>query len=341
VKSILYWNNNEEMSSSLNSSISFIIFLVVCSCIIILLTIQSNHNALFKFNFLLQEQDVSMPQNPSSLHLRSQDSHMTSNLSNDVTMVNCTSMDDIQPINIFRMEHDQTKQQYKVSLSWWDVRISNNRNKTDVVVRSNPSIRKLQDLLLQYPGAFVDVGANVGFITNYGTVLNRTVYAIDPISYNIAKICEGYRENMRVGWASPGSLRLYHAAAGPLFEPLINITRPSDDIGFFDQSSLSRDAVFQQKVVTETIPMFAVDDLVSEKIGVLKIDVQGHEFGVLKGMHKILSGIHHPTAIFFEENEKLAVAAGNSPGRCTDLLSNHFGYNCTDVKGNILCLKET
>jgi FkbM family methyltransferase len=318
------------MKLTLHSTIVYFIFLVVCAIFIILTTTQSNHIFRFYYDFLLREvQDVA----PSLLQ-------SVPNLSSDITLVNCTSIKDIQPINIFRMEHTQTKQQYKISLSWWDVRISKNRNRSDVVVRSNPTIRKLQDLLIQYPGAFVDVGANVGFIANFGIVLNRTVYAIDPISYNIAKICEGYRENVRVGWAIPGSLRLYHAAAGPSFQPLINISRPSDSIGFFDQASLSREAVFHNKVTTETIPMLPVDDLVSEKIGVLKIDVQGHEYGVLKGMHKILSGINYPSAIFFEENEKLAVAAGYSPGQCTGLLSNQYGYNCTDVKGNLLCVKE-
>jgi FkbM family methyltransferase len=310
-----------------------------------LTTMQSNQNFRFDYEFPTQEQDVFMPQihhqNSSLPPLRSQDLQIVSNVSYDITLVNCTSIKDIQPINIFRMEHAKTKQQYKVSLSWWDIRISSKRNRKDVVVRSNSPIRKLQDLLIQYPGAFVDVGANVGFIANYGTVLNRTVYAIDPISYNIAKICEGYRENVRVGWAIPGSLRLYHAAAGPSFQPIINISRPSDDVGFFDQASLSREAVFQKKVTTETIPMLPVDDLVSEKIGVLKIDVQGHEYGVLKGMHKILSGINYPSAIFFEEDKKYVIAAGYTPGSSMDLLSKKYGYNCSiEVIGNVLCLKE-
>jgi len=149
---------------------------------------------------------------------------------------------------------------YPVSLTWWDGRLEN--FKKDQQVHANGSVQFIQKLLNETPAdsLFIDIGANVGFMTRYAISQKRQVIAVEPIGYNIAKLCEGLR-------AHPPSLnsfmKLYHAAAGPSYLPNVDITRPSDKVGFFDQSSLSRNAVLQGDVVTEHIPLVAVDSLVT------------------------------------------------------------------------------
>lgn len=48
-------------------------------------------------------------------------------------------------------------------------------------------------------------------------------------------------------------MHLYHAAAGEEWMASVNITRPSDEIGHFDAASLSKEALGQEDLVTETI----------------------------------------------------------------------------------------
>jgi FkbM family methyltransferase len=259
--------------------------------------------------------------------------------------VDCQLIKDIPPVNIGRMSTiPDARLQYLVSFSWWDIRLRKGNFKRGKAVKSNPSVIMIQRLLLESreKGAFIDVGANVGFMANYATcLLDKRVYAIDPISYNIAKLCEGYRANILEGFARNDSLYLYHAAAGPEELPLINITRPSNQAGFFDRSSLSRVNILSREVVQESIPMITIDSIIPESvpISVVKIDVQGHEYGVLQGMTRILSRkVGYPIYVFFEDDEKLTNNSGFVPGASAQLLTS-FGYNCSSQKGDTLCTK--
>jgi FkbM family methyltransferase len=263
-----------------------------------------------------------------------------------VLPVNCSQIPEIAPVNLAKMHCNQPNQKpYLVSYSWWDSRLQSPKYKkrgTNAVLKANTAVHMIQDLLMKTPPsyAFVDVGANVGFMTHFAA-RDRTVYAIDPISYDISKLCEANRANLERGWATPNALHLFHAAAGPMEKPNITITRPADDVGYFDQSSLSRDAVFQPRVVEEVIPMVTVDSIVPDDvpISVVKIDVQGHEFGVLQGMEKVLGrATGYPLHVFYEENEQMLQLAGGARGGCAKLLES-YGYNCTKTVEDVLCSK--
>jgi FkbM family methyltransferase len=279
-----------------------------------------------------------------------------------IQQVDCNTLDPILPVNIGRMKSNYpTDAPYLVSFSWWDgrIRVPHFGDWTTKEVRANPSVHAIQTLLYDKTrsnAAFIDVGANVGFMTHFALSLGRHVYAIDPISYDIAKICEGYRANMKNGWVATTTkssssdknnlLHLYHAVAGEQVLARVNITRPSDDVGFFDQASLSHNAVFQKKTVTEHIPMLTIDSIgipLDMPIGVVKIDVQGHEYGVLLGMHELLSRNEFPPQyIFYEESDKHIEAAGYKVGACRQLLEQVHGYSCTsaETRGDVLCQKN-
>ena len=177
------------------------------------------------------------------------------------------------------------------------------------------------------------------FMCNYAINSKRSVYAIEPISWNVAKIAEGVRANVERGWADPvfvnRHFHLYHAAAGPELIPFVNITRPSDSVGQFDASSLSRSALSQKDVVTEHIPMLTVDSIIPENrnVGAVKIDVQGHEFGVLLGMKKILGRkVGYPKYVFYEDDPIVTKLAGYKHGDCEEFLKS-FGYQCRKAQG--------
>jgi FkbM family methyltransferase len=276
----------------------------------------------------------------------------------NIQQVDCSKLDPILPVNVGRMKSLYPQDApYLVSFSWWDGRIRLPQfGDWTKGVRANPSVQAIQTLLhdktLQN-AAFIDVGANVGFMTHFALSLGRHVYAIDPISYDIAKICEGYKANLKQGWVATAAssssdknlLHLYHAVAGEQVRAKVNITRPADEVGFFDQSSLSHNAVFQKKTVEENIPMLTIDSIIPPDmpVGVVKIDVQGHEYGVLKGMYHILSRKKNwPQYVFYEESKTHIEAAGYKVGACQQLLEQVHGYSCSTAQsgGDVLCQKE-
>lgn len=254
--------------------------------------------------------------------------------------VDCSKVASIEPVNVSNMK-SYREIPYQVSFSWWDRRIKNKLfGKAEM--NYNGSVQTVQRLLRDTDGAFIDVGANVGFMTQYGLALKRPTYAIDPISYDIAKICEGYRANIDKGYTQEATpFFLYHAAAGSEYQQEIAITRPADEVGYFDQSSLSRAAVLQQKVTEERIPLIPIDSLIppSLPIALIKIDVQGHEYAVLQGAKQLLQREErYPEYVFFEESPALIVKAGFQVGASQAFLEE-MGYMCTKDGGDILCQK--
>jgi hypothetical protein len=88
--------------------------------------------------------------------------------------------------------------------------------------------------------------------------------------------------------------------------------------------------------------MVTVDSIVPNDMaaGVVKIDVQGHEYGVLSGMRTLLSrDSGYPTHVFYEELPGMTRDAGYVPGACAQLLQE-YGYACKKITGgDILCSK--
>jgi len=254
--------------------------------------------------------------------------------------VNCSDVKDVDPTDVRKMS-SSFPPNYYVSLSWWDFR----RRGKNQVVKANPSVRTIQTILhdsTDQGDALVDVGANVGFMVMYGLTQNHPVYAVEPISYNIAKLCEGIRANKNESLIMDKNYFIYHAAAGSHYIEKINITRPSDNLGKFDQASLSREAVLHGDTVTEIVPMIPLDMLIPDNIpiGIVKIDVQGNEELVVRGMTKILSRTSgFPVHIFYEENPLMIAKAGFVAGTVQGILEG-YGYTCKPQHTeDILCFK--
>ena len=257
--------------------------------------------------------------------------------------VNCSTIATIDPVKIGRMMGDRD---FAISFAWWDVRTRRPNFKAGRPLQRNPSVKAIQELLRKTMDgeALVDVGANVGFMAMYAFALGRPVYAIDPISYNVAKLCEGWKANLERGYATnPSALHIYHAAAGSEYQPSVRVTRPSDKAGYFDRSSLTREVVGGDDFVEEHIPLIAVDSIIPEDqpIGVVKIDVQGNEHGVLEGMKRILGRKEgFPQFVFYEDSKEMTIKAGYEPGGCQKLLES-FGYQCSQpTSGDTLCEKD-
>jgi FkbM family methyltransferase len=96
-------------------------------------------------------------------------------------------------------------------------------------------------------------------------------------------------------------------------------------------ASLTHKAVEAESFTTLSVPVVALDDYFgeSDKVRLLKIDVEGAELGVFKGAERILRQ-HAPLLVFECENRHLA------PGRVGDVFSwlEAIGYEGSFVSGN-------
>lgn len=172
------------------------------------------------------------------------------------------------------------------------------------VVLGNLRMQRMLDSFIQPGDTVVDVGANIGYHTLYAA--QRTgpqghVYAVEPAQDNLtvlyANLLMNRLRNVSVLPYAAGSSR--------------EIKR------FFLRGKVSAVNSFYQEnfyhPVTETIDVLAapLDDLVSGSPKLVKIDVEGGEIEVLRGMSRMLTtGTPH---LIVEWHPALQEAAGHAP----------------------------
>jgi FkbM family methyltransferase len=144
--------------------------------------------------------------------------------------------------------------------------------------------------LLQPGDTYIDVGAHVGFYT----LIARTrvgasgrVVAVEPQPYNADRILQNWAEN------SYTNLTLFLAAAGDVVGDVKLQLQPVTD-----RARLSLgDSVLADKVSTFTVPVRRIEDVFASEmlrnIKLLKIDVEGFELQVLRGVQSRLSDVQN------------------------------------------------
>src|SRR4051794_38076068 len=127
---------------------------------------------------------------------------------------------------------------------------------------------------------FIDVGANVGFYTCLARMAGKHAIAIEPLADNLRYL---YRNLQANGWNDvevwplgiaprPGLLTLYGAQTGASLVP-----------GWAGVST-----AFSRMVAVTTLDLIAGGRFQGQRI-VVKIDVEGAEYGVLEGAPALLS----------------------------------------------------
>ncbi|RLN38907.1 uncharacterized protein C2845_PM01G36670 [Panicum miliaceum] len=187
-------------------------------------------------------------------------------------------------------------------------------------------------------GVVVDVGANVGMASFAAAVMGFRVVAFEPVFENLQRICDGvYLNRVR------DCVVVYHAAAS---DRVGNITMHKV-IGRLDNSAISATGAklaFKSNeeiaVVVSTIPL---DEVIpdTERVLMIKIDVQGWEYHVLRGATKLLSRTKGEAPyLIYEEDERLLQASNTSSQEIRAFLSS-VGYNdCTRRGTDAHCTKE-
>ncbi|OIT01572.1 PREDICTED: uncharacterized protein LOC109226484 [Nicotiana attenuata] len=198
------------------------------------------------------------------------------------------------------------------------------------------TVQELLEKMKGKKGIFVDVGANVGMASFAAAVMGFKVLAFEPVFENLQKICEGIFFN-RVGEL----VEVYEAAAS---DHIGNITFHKL-VGRLDNSAVSATGAklaFKSneeiEVQVKTIPL---DEIIQEEpVLLLKIDVQGWEYHVLKGASKLLSRKKGEAPyLIYEEDERLLQASNSSAKEIREFLHS-VGYNhCTQHGTDAHCRK--
>lgn len=163
-----------------------------------------------------------------------------------------------------------------------------------------------------------DIGANIGYYTiQFSRIFKKTgiIYSFEPLSYqynllkrNIAlnNISNVIPIKMIVSDTDGSTRRVYFSGM--------------ENTG---NSSLEIESQEYEDVATTTIDHFCEDKNI-ENIDLVKIDVEGHELSVLKGMEGILRK-NIVKNLFVEINDETLSAAGTSTIEVVSFLGE-FGY---------------
>ncbi|AEC07874.1 FkbM family methyltransferase [Arabidopsis thaliana] len=187
-------------------------------------------------------------------------------------------------------------------------------------------------------GIVVDVGANVGMASFAAAVMGFKVLAFEPVFENLQRICDGIWFN-RVA----SLVTVFEAAASDrtgdiTFHKLV---------GRLDNSAVSevgaRLAFKSNKEIAVQVKSIPLDKLIppSQPVLLIKIDVQGWEYHVLKGAKKLLSGKPAEAPyLIYEEDERLLTASNSSSKEIRDFLKS-VGYSkCSQHGTDAHCTKE-
>ncbi|MDA9114084.1 FkbM family methyltransferase [Alphaproteobacteria bacterium] len=161
-------------------------------------------------------------------------------------------------------------------------------------------------------GAFIDIGANIGFYSLMASNYFHRVYSFEPVSFNHEKLIVNIKNN------NIKNIIPIKKALGEKQAEMMMFLNPQNAGGnsLLDKKGESwRDPNLKEKVLVDTL-----DQILNFKdVKLIKIDVEGFEEFVIKGGKKLLD--KHKPAIFLEVNEDLKRAQ-----RILNFCPNNYVY---------------
>ncbi len=152
---------------------------------------------------------------------------------------------------------------------------------------------KLLGLLCDKTKTSLDVGAKVGMFSYRLLPLSKKVIAFEPIP-------ELYQLIVKSMGKDPKLKIENYALSETRGSSIIRI--PIQSFGFpkYGRSTIENANLLPYENIKSiqeiTVKLEKLDDVVNEEVGFIKIDVEGHEFSVLKGGKKLIAK-HHPSFI--------------------------------------------
>lgn len=187
-----------------------------------------------------------------------------------------------------------------------------------------PPVTRLIHRRLRKGGAMVDVGANWGYFSLLAASAvgaNGRVVSLEPDPRQFAMLESNVRLN---AFMQIASLR-QAAAAAPGDATLLGYV---DDAGNRGVSRLGNPA---STGPTFDVTCVAIDDVVAglPQVDVIKVDVEGAELGVLRGMRDGLA-VHKYRSVFLELHPEWLAARSDSADACVALLCS-AGYTAWTI----------
>lgn len=191
-------------------------------------------------------------------------------------------------------------------------------------LRAYPPVRVMSKF--RRPATLLDVGANVGKIAFPSLALPgpHTIIAVEPVRKNMDSLCMTASLN---GWLGHPGLVLLQAAMSDT-DGTMQIFVPE---GREDNSALSSSAATANVHVEkhgETIYTVSGDGLLRAggfAPDVIKIDTQGHEIHVLRGLKRYLRSAQN-VLVIAESDPKLMKESGVDPKDVYSLMVKDLGY---------------
>ena len=173
----------------------------------------------------------------------------------------------------------------------------------------------------------VDVGANIGLHTlNMAKIVGNTgqVFAFEPDPSNF----EILEKNVKIN--NYQNIILEQKAVGD--KNGRTTLYQSDHPGMHRIFPQTKQAKCQVQVELTSLDKYFIDSNLTDKINFIKIDVEGLEFSVLKGMKNILKN-NKKIKILFEFAPKNTMEAGFTPIELLNYLTSHdFKLYCIDER---------
>ena len=193
-----------------------------------------------------------------------------------------------------------------------------------------PEITKLVKEIIKKDQIVIDVGANIGYFSTLFSKLvgtTRKVYAFEPAPINF----EILQRNILVN--NLKNVLIHQTAASNVsdIQDLYLSTWNFGDNRLFEKPRDERD-LEREKIQVDTIRL---DEIIQDKINLIKIDVQGFEWQVIDGAKKLIDN-NNDIKIIFEFTPQLLKLNGVKP---EDLLYSllEMNFNIYDIgSGNNL-----
>jgi FkbM family methyltransferase len=209
-------------------------------------------------------------------------------------------------------------------------------------------IGKLIKISLKPGYIALDIGANIGL---HSLRMSRSVgesgkvYAFEPLLY----LQEKFVKNMHLNHAENITL-LPFALSDIASETNFKINKNAWNQGTFNLSDVNTGNDIQKVIIKIADDIDEIKDL--PRLDMVKIDVEGFEFNVIKGLTRTLQ--KHKPRIIFEYDSNYWLKAGKNINDCFSFLQslNYKFYQVTQVgceyidnsntieSGNIFCINE-
>jgi len=190
-------------------------------------------------------------------------------------------------------------------------------------------IGKFMRMFLQEGDTFIDCGAHVGFFTVLGAELGTKVYAFEPEKTNFKSL----KQNIHINGYE--NTYLFNKAVGDENREIDLYVCLDNDGGnaFWDISKHPFNKKTKLNKKMQKTEMVTLDSVINDPVKLIKIDVEGCEFKVLKGAYNLLLK-YHP-AVILEINDTALEEMGSSRIEVIRFM-NDLNYNCYDLlTGNL------